>query len=296
MDSQSGNIENQIIASNPITESFGNAKTSRNNNSSRFGKFIELGYNADGIIENGGIRTYLLENVRVNTHVEGERNFHIFYELAAHSPELLSEKGIRSLCDFNYTNATNSSRNSITNPLEREVDCENYNTLIAAMNTMGIDPVDQEMMEDLIISILHLGNLTFVTSDTPGEDAAVFSTESLSTHVPHICELLGISQEHLLLAIGRRSLTVGTVTTVKKLSVVEVMNAKDTFAKTLYSALFSWILSCINESLNETKTHSNIVSTIGVLDIFGFEFFEKNSLEQLCINYTNEKLQVTSSH
>jgi hypothetical protein len=264
LDSDSGNIENQIIASNPITESFGNAKTSRNNNSSRFGKFIELGYTADGIIENGSIRTYLLETVRVNTHVEGERGFHIFYELAAHSPEMVSSKGIHSLCDFNVTNGTMSSRNSITSALERQVDAENYDTLLTALHTMGVDPVDQELIEDLIISILHIGNLTFVTSEVPGEDDAIFSSEAMASHVPFICELLGITAESLIHAIGRRSLTVGTVTTVKNLSVVDVMNAKDNLTKTLYSALFGWVL----------------------------EFFENNSLEQLCINYTNEKLQV----
>jgi myosin V len=292
LDSESGDIENQIIASNPITESFGNAKTSRNNNSSRFGKFIELGYSRDGIIENGSIRTYLLETVRVTAHVEGERGFHIFYELAAHSPDLVASKGVHSLCDFKYTNSTASSRNSITSDADRQIDAENYGILLTALHTMGVDPVDQEMMEDLVLAILHIGNLTFETSEVAGEDDAIFSAEAMASHVPFICELLGITAESLLHAIGRRSLTVGVSTTVKNLSVVDVMHATDNLTKTLYSALFGWVLECINESLNESPQPQGVVSTIGVLDIFGFEFFENNSLEQLCINYTNEKLQV----
>lgn len=291
LDSDSGDIENKIIASNPITESLGNAKTSRNNNSSRFGKYIQLGYSADGVIENAAISTYLLESVRVVSHVQGERNFHIFYEIVASLPEEdLQQMGFTAVHDFKYLH--NGEEAGDPTEEEHAMDVENYTTFRDALDTMDIPLGVQESLICVVMAVLHIGNLSFVESDTAGEEAAFFSPEAEENHVKYICQLLGISEISLLSAVGRRSMSVAGSTTVKQLSVHDAMHAKDNFARTIYTCLFTWMLASVNEVLN-TLAEEDVVSHIGILDIFGFEFFETNSFEQLCINYTNEKLQVS---
>ena len=290
LDADSGDIENQIIASNPLTESLGNAKTTRNNNSSRFGKFIELGYSADGIIVSAGIRTYLLEGVRVVSHVEGERNFHIYYEIVAGSSlNYLERVGVTSITDFRLVNCSESSLAS-SKPEQTLIDRENFGLFQDALTTLDFSPSEQDTILDVVISVLHIGNLNFSESHVVGEEAAQFST-NCNQHVSQICSLLSISQECLLSAVGRRGLAVGKTMTLKQLSVKDASHARDTLARAIYSALFSWVLQKVNLAL-ECTTSTPVLSSISVLDVFGFEFFARNSLEQLCINYTNEKLQV----
>ena len=291
LDANSSDIENRILASNPITESLGNAKTSRNNNSSRFGKYIQLGYSADGVIENAGIHTYLLESVRVVSHTQGERNFHIFYEIAAGlSPEALLHMGFTSMTDFQYLHSGGAPPDLSDDDYENDV--MNYHSFREALEVMEVPEDTQNELLCVVIAILHIGNLTFVESGCVGEEAAMFSPEATEKHVPYICDLLSISKDSLLTAVGRRCITVAGSSMMKQLCVLDAMHAKDTFARAVYNCLFTWTLAMVNAELNTVSAHTEVMSHIGILDIFGFEFFEMNSFEQLCINYTNEKLQV----
>ena len=278
-------VENQIVASNPITESFGNAKTSRNNNSSRFGKFIELSYAADGYIEGAIIRTYLLETVRIARQMTGERNYHIFYEIfAGLSAKQKSEWGISSLKDFYYTNQSGEY-----NRHDDENDTDNYERLRDAMTTLDIPVALQDEVIKVVVAVLHIGNLVFVDSAAAGEEAAGFS-DKCSASVTQICSLLGVTSETLLTAVARRSITIAGAEIQKALNSEGAAFARDTFAKLIYDCLFKWMIQQVNLALS-ANTSGESASFIGVLDIFGFEFFAKNSFEQLCINYTNEKLQ-----
>jgi myosin-5 len=278
-------IEHQIVASNPILESIGNAKTTRNNNSSRFGKFIELQYCTDGYIEAGVIRTYMLESVRVTAQLPKERNFHVFYELnAGLSPDLKNKYGLTRLEDFCYTNQSGEMKR-----YDGESDAENYGALKDAMCTLDIDESLQGNFEQVVVAILHLGNLQFQDSSRAGEDVAEIGT-SCKQNVDHICSLLGISEECLVTAVSKRSVSfVGNVIQ-KTLNAESASYARHTLARYLYATMFQWIVVQINLAM-ASKRAENPASFVGVLDIFGFEHFAKNSFEQLCINYTNEKLQ-----
>jgi len=278
-------FESLVNAVNPITESFGNARTSRNNNSSRFGKFIELSYAADGYIEGAMIRTYLLETVRVVSQSKGERNYHVFYEcFAGLPPSKLQEWGLRSLEDFHYTNRSGEySRH------DGESDEDNFKRLQEAMGRISLTQDEQDSMLRAVAAVLHIGNLSFDESATAGEEAAVFSKDC-GSHINNICALLEVDEEALLTAVSKRSLVVAGSTIQKVLNVEGAIAARDALAKTLYDLLFKWMIDAVNRSLCSNNA-SSAASFIGVLDIFGFEFFKTNSFEQLCINYANEKLQ-----
>jgi len=213
-ESLSDDIEKQVVASNPIMESFGNSKTLRNNNSSRFGKFIELMYSAEGFIEGATIRTYLLETVRIVHQTQGERNYHVFYEIdAGLSKEQKKAWGLTGLKNFRYTNQSGEySRHDNCS------DLENYQCLRGAMSTLDILERDQVGILKIVAGVMHMGNLTFTESTVTGEDAAKFSNESI-THVNYVCELLGINQEGLTNAIGRRNVVIAGNNIQKTLTV-----------------------------------------------------------------------------
>lgn len=280
-------IDKLVNSVNPITESFGNAKTSRNNNSSRFGKFIELNYTADGYIGGAFIQTYLLETVRVTSQLHGERNYHIFYEIfASLSAEQKETYACPSLESFKYLNQSGEY-----NRHDGEDDFQNFKKLCLAMDTINMSAEQIESVIKIVVGILHVGNLTFDLSTTIGEDAAVFSEES-QVHVKSICYLLGIDETFLLNAVAKRSIRVAGNSIQKNLNVEGAIAARDVYAKTTYDLLFRNMLKEFNKSLSLSNSDTDeTVSFIGVLDIFGFEYFARNSFEQLCINYANEKLQ-----
>jgi myosin V len=275
-------LEALINAVNPITESFGNAKTSRNNNSSRFGKFIELCYSGDGYIIGAHIQTYLLETIRVISQVRGERNYHIFYEIFK---SLTKKQREQWGCDdhditlFHYLNQSEEYHR-----YDNESDEENYSRLIDALMTLDLT-IDDDINSILktVIAILHLGNIHFISSLIVGDDAAVFAPHTM-THVQHVCSLLGIDETILTVALTKRGLKVAGNYILKNLNVESAVIARDTYAKTLYDLLFKTLLRYINNSLsleNNSPGDEQASSSIGVLDIFGFEYFEKNSFEQL---------------
>jgi len=281
-------IESQIVASNPINESFGNAKTSRNGNSSRFGKFTELRYSAEGCIESANIKTYLLETVRVPRQTAGERNFHIFYEIfAGLTSRQKADFGLTAPKAFNYLNQTNTFDRG-----DGESDTANFDKLREAWGTLDIPNKLQDELLKIVVGILHLGNIEFVHVEGIGEDFVDFHP-SCVWNVKLVHKLLGIPPEDLLLTLTKRSINVMGTDIAKNLSYNQAITTRDSFAQEVYLRLFNWMMTQINDVISGGRTHEeeNSASFIGLLDIFGFEFFEKNSFEQLCINYTNEKLQ-----
>uniref|UniRef100_A0A8C1DSI8 Unconventional myosin-Vb n=1 Tax=Cyprinus carpio carpio TaxID=630221 RepID=A0A8C1DSI8_CYPCA len=272
-------VEEKVLASSPIMEAIGNAKTTRNDNSSRFGKYIQIGFDRRYHIIGANMRTYLLEKSRVVFQAEEERNYHIFYQLCASSslPEF-KDLTLTSAEDFTYTSLGENIF------IEGVNDAEDLVKTKEALTMLGVKEIHQVSIFKVIASILHLGNVGIV-SERDGESCHINRDD---THLHHFCRLLGIEQEQMEHWLCRRKLVTTAETYVKNVSYAQAVNARDALAKHIYAHLFDWIVEHINKALHtSTKQHS----FIGVLDIYGFETFEINSFEQFCINYANEKLQ-----
>ncbi|XP_057216425.1 unconventional myosin-Vb isoform X1 [Triplophysa rosa] len=273
------NVEEKVLASSPIMEAIGNAKTTRNDNSSRFGKYIQIGFDRRYHIIGANMRTYLLEKSRVVFQAEEERNYHIFYQLCASSSlQEFKELALTSAEDFTFTSLGENIF------IEGVNDAEDLVKTREALTMLGVKDVHQMSIFKIIASILHLGNVVIV-SERDGESCHINRDD---THLQHFCRLLGIEQEQMEHWLCRRKLVTTSETYVKNMQHAQAVNARDALAKHIYAHLFDWIVEHINKSLHtSTKQHS----FIGVLDIYGFETFEINSFEQFCINYANEKLQ-----
>jgi myosin heavy subunit len=280
-------FESLIVATSPITESFGNAKTSRNNNSSRFGKFIELFYSPDGYIEGAVISTYLLETVRLIYQMPGERNYHVFYEIfAGLDPELKAEFGLTTLQSFRYTNQSGEFSR-----YDGESDTDNYHALLTAMKRINLDSEEIENVFRTVAGILHVGNLLFEECTATGSEGAIFS-QKCDSHIDNIRVTLGIDSRHLLQGLTERNITIAGSTITKRLPVEGAINARDAFAKTLYDLVFKWMIQSVNNSL-KFDDYDDRSSVIGVLDIFGFEYFTANSFEQLWYNYSTSLISLS---
>ena len=305
LDSDSSSIENQIIASNPISESLGNAKTSRNNNSSRFGKFVNLYYCADGVIQSASLQTYLLETVRLVSQNSEDRTFHIFHEIAAGMPledsqrtgliqDIETDPSIQ-LERFAYISPSSSEEPPEVKLKQQQVDADNFYLFCEALDALDFSSEWQRTILDIVVAVLHIGNLTFVESNKACEESALFSPACMKDHLPYICSALAVSADSLLTAVAKRSFNVKGAITVRTITVRDAMRTKDAFAKALYALLFDTVLLAVNSRLSGKNAGSGsrpaVAATISLLDIFGFEYFENNSFEQLCINYANEKLQ-----
>uniref|UniRef100_A0A3Q3JGP6 Myosin motor domain-containing protein n=1 Tax=Monopterus albus TaxID=43700 RepID=A0A3Q3JGP6_MONAL len=277
--SNDSNVEEKVMASSPIMEAIGNAKTTRNDNSSRFGKYIQIGFNRGYHIIGASMRTYLLEKSRVVFQAEDERNYHIFYQLCASAslPEF-RDLGLSSAEDFTYTSLGENIF------IESVNDAEDFIKTIEAFTLLGIKESSQSNIFKIIASILHLGNIE-ICPERDGESCHIPRGD---LHLKHFCRLLGVEPKQLEHWLCNRKLAIATETYVKKMSSKQATNARDALAKHIYAHMFDWIVQNINVALHTTsKQHS----FIGVLDIYGFETFEANSFEQFCINYANEKLQ-----
>ncbi|XP_075824395.1 unconventional myosin-Vb isoform X1 [Microtus pennsylvanicus] len=273
------NIEEKVLASSPIMEAIGNAKTTRNDNSSRFGKFIEIGFDKKYHIIGANMRTYLLEKSRVVFQAEDERNYHIFYQLcaAASLPEF-KELALTCAEDFLYTSHGGSTT------IEGVDDAEDFEKTRQALTLLGVRDSHQISIFKIIASILHLGSVE-IQSERDGDSCSIPPQDE---HLSNFCRLLGVEHSQMEHWLCHRKLVTTSETYVKTMSLQQVVNARDALAKHIYAQLFSWIVEHINKALHSSlKQHS----FIGVLDIYGFETFEINSFEQFCINYANEKLQ-----
>ncbi|XP_077104332.1 unconventional myosin-Va isoform X5 [Siphateles boraxobius] len=272
------NVEEKVLASNPIMESIGNAKTTRNDNSSRFGKYIEIGFDKRYHIIGANMRTYLLEKSRVVFQADEERNYHIFYQLCA-SAQLPEFKALKlgKADNFHYTK---QGRNPVIDGID---DAKEMSTTRNAFALLGVNESYQMGLFQILASILHLGNVEVKDRDS---DSSIIPPNN--GHLSVFCELMGVTYQDMSHWLCHKKLKTATETYIKPVPKLQAINARDALAKHIYAKLFNWIVDHVNKSLHSTvKQHS----FIGVLDIYGFETFEINSFEQFCINYANEKLQ-----
>ncbi|WVZ26980.1 hypothetical protein V8G54_000011 (mitochondrion) [Vigna mungo] len=324
-------IEYEILKTNPILEAFGNAKTLRNDNSSRFGKLIEIHFSETGKISGANIQTFLLEKVillqsyfllcinsliglkgnsrrlrllggdtlmsRVVQCNEGERSYHIFYQLCAGAPPSLRGKlNLQNAEDYKYLRQSNCYSITGIN------DAEEFRIVMEALDVVHISKEDQENVFAMLAAVLWLGNISFAVIDNENHVQAVEDevyepvdrTRNLIL-VPvllglfHVAKLIRCDIEDLKLTLSTRKMKVGNDNIVQKLTLSQAIDARDALAKSIYACLFDWLVEQINKSLAVGKRRTG--RSISILDIYGFESFNRNSFEQFCINYANERLQ-----
>lgn len=273
-------VEKQILATNPIMEAFGNAKTTRNDNSSRFGKYLEILFDTNTSIIGARIRTYLLERSRLVFQPKNERNYHIFYQLLAGlNDDDKLKLSLSSPDDYNYTSQGDAS------VIEGTDDEKEFKITKEALGLIGIDQDKQFEIFKLLAALLHIGNIEI----SPSRNDAHLSSDE--PNLVKACDLLGIDASNFSKWCVKKQITTRSEKIVSNLNYKQALVARDSFAKYIYSALFDWLVDYINQDLCPPEIVDQIASFIGVLDIYGFEHFEKNSFEQFCINYANEKLQ-----
>ncbi|XP_018431466.1 PREDICTED: unconventional myosin-Vc [Nanorana parkeri] len=276
--SSKANMEDRVLASNPITEAIGNAKTTRNDNSSRFGKYTEISFDRRYQIIGANLRTYLLEKSRVVFQSENERNYHIFYQLCA-SASLPEFKNLHltSADNFNYTSMSGCIEIDGVNDRKDMIDTQK------TFHLLGFNVDFQMDVFKVLAAILHLGNIQIKRVN---DDKS--SVNKSDKHLQIFCELLDLDPEKVALWLCNRKIATTSDTVIKPMTKHQAEYGKDALAKKIYSHLFDFLIEKINKALRfPGKQHT----FIGVLDIYGFETFEVNSFEQFCINYANEKLQ-----
>jgi len=273
-------IEEQILATNPVMEAFGNAKTTRNDNSSRFGKYIEIMFDQGTDIIGARIRTYLLERSRLVFQPLKERNYHIFYQLVAGATdEERQELGLLPVEQFDYLNQG-------AEPLIEGVDdAAEFTATRKSLTTINVDESVQRDIFRVLAALLHLGNIKITAtrseSSLPATDPALVQA----------CHILGINATDFAKWTVKKQLTTRGEKITSPLSQQQATVVRDSVAKFIYSSLFDWLVETINHGLATPDILQRVHTFIGVLDIYGFEHFAKNSFEQFCINYANEKLQ-----
>nr|XP_051706497.1 unconventional myosin-VIIa isoform X5 [Oryctolagus cuniculus] len=278
-------IEQQVLEATPILEAFGNAKTIRNDNSSRFGKYIDIHFNKRGAIEGAKIEQYLLEKSRVCRQAPDERNYHVFYCMLEGMSEAQKKKlGLGQAADYNYL----AMGNCIT--CEGRVDSQEYANIRSAMKVLMFTDTENWEISKLLAAILHLGNLQYEARTFENLDACeVLFSPSLAT----AASLLEVNPPDLMSCLTSRTLITRGETVSTPLSREQALDVRDAFVKGIYGRLFVWIVDKINAAIHKPASQEVKSSrrSIGLLDIFGFENFTVNSFEQLCINFANEHLQ-----
>nr|XP_057908697.1 myosin IEb isoform X1 [Doryrhamphus excisus] len=272
-------VKDIILQSNPLLEAFGNAKTVRNNNSSRFGKYFEIQFSRGGAPDGGKISNFLLEKSRVVSQNAGERNFHIYYQLLeGTSGEQRQNLGVTTPDYYNYLNQSG------TFTVEDVNDKKEFSDTLSAMSVVGLSTEDQDSVLQLVAAILHLGNINFREENN---FAVVESADFLA--FPSF--LLGIPQDSLCSKLTSRNMDSKWGGKTESISVTlnteQACFTRDALSKALYSRLFDFLVDCVNRAMQKDQEELNI----GVLDIYGFEIFQQNGFEQFCINFVNEKLQ-----
>lgn len=272
-------IECEVLETSCILEAFGNAKTSRNDNSSRFGKLIEIHFSTAGKICGALIQTFLLEKSRVVQLASGERSYHVFYQLCAGaSPDLRERLNIRVANEYNYLSQSNCM------VIDGVDDTLNFHKLQDALDTVQIGKEDQERIFATLAAVLWLGNISFQVVDNENH-IEVVTDEALGI----VANLMGCSQQDLILVLSTRKIQAGKDSIAKWLNLQQAMDTRDALAKFIYAKLFDWLVEQVNKSLEVGNWRTG--RSISILDIYGFESFQKNSFEQFCINYANERLQ-----
>uniref|UniRef100_A0A8C2JDK4 Myosin, heavy chain 9a, non-muscle n=1 Tax=Cyprinus carpio TaxID=7962 RepID=A0A8C2JDK4_CYPCA len=278
-----GELEKQLLQANPILEAFGNAKTVKNDNSSRFGKFIRINFDVTGYIVGANIETYLLEKSRAIRQAKVERTFHVFYYLLSGAGDKLRAE----LCLEDYNKYRFLSNGNVTIPGQQ--DKELFAETVDAFRIMGIPEEEQTGLLKVVSAVLQLGNMSF--KKERNSDQASMPDD---TAAQKVCHLLGMNVTDFTRAILMPRIKVGRDYVQKAQTQEQAEFAVEALAKAMYERLFRWLVMRINKALDKTKRQG--ASFLGILDIAGFEIFELNSFEQLCINYTNEKLQQLFNH
>ena len=274
-------VEQQVLESNPILEAFGNAKTVRNNNSSRFGKYMEIQFDSKLRISGAAIRTYLLERSRVVFVNDPERTFHSFYQLCygADEEERAALK-LKPAQEYKYL------AQSTCFEIEDMGNAEGYRRTKEAMSIVGMTEEEQQCVFRVVAIVLHLGNVVFVPD--PEDDEKCVLSEDSQESMSAAAELLGTQADLLEKALSTRTRHTFDGAITSPLSAAAATHSRDSLSKTIYSKLFDWLVQKINTSIGQDEKSE---LKIGVLDIYGFEQFKKNDFEQFCINLANEKLQ-----
>ncbi|XP_047300393.1 unconventional myosin-VIIb isoform X3 [Homo sapiens] len=278
-------IEQQVLEANPILEAFGNAKTIRNDNSSRFGKYIDIYFNPSGVIEGARIEQFLLEKSRVCRQAPEERNYHIFYcmlmGVSAEDKQLLS---LGTPSEYHYLTMGNCTSCEGLN------DAKDYAHIRSAMKILQFSDSESWDVIKLLAAILHLGNVGFMASVFENLDASdVMETPAF----PTVMKLLEVQHQELRDCLIKHTILIRGEFVTRSLNIAQAADRRDAFVKGIYGHLFLWIVKKINAAIftPPAQDPKNVRRAIGLLDIFGFENFENNSFEQLCINFANEHLQ-----
>lgn len=302
-DSFQSPIVQRVLDSNPLLEAFGNAKTVRNDNSSRFGKYIQLQFDCEDpmmaayagksvpscVLAGSKCEVYLLEKSRVVSHEEDERTYHIFYQLLAAPQEIKAEiwSGLADTDNesYNYVGYTE------TDTIEGKTDAERFQLTVDSLALVGVKDDKVKTLLRTICIVLQLGNLTFEADETDETKTNITSTDEFQA----LSELIGIPAEGLTAALTIRTMRARNEEFKVPLNAVQARDSSDAFAKEIYAKTFLWLVRAINDATcaehNYDGDNKSDFGVIGLLDIFGFESFETNRFEQLCINYANEKLQ-----
>ncbi|KAM9473361.1 myosin-9-like isoform 2-T2 [Salvelinus alpinus] len=278
-----GELEKQLLQANPILEAFGNGKTVKNDNSSRFGKFIRINFDVNGYIVGANIETYLLEKSRAIRQAKDERTFHVFYYMLTGAGDKLRSE----LCLEGYNSYRFLVNGNVTIPGQQDKDL--FTETLEAFRIMGIPEDEQIGLLKVVSSVLQLGNMSF-KKERHSDQASMPD----DTAAQKVCHLMGMSVTDFTRAILSPRIKVGRDYVQKAQTQEQAEFAVEALAKATYERMFRWLVMRINKALDKTKRQG--ASFIGILDIAGFEIFELNSFEQLCINYTNEKLQQLFNH
>ncbi|XP_059397583.1 unconventional myosin-VIIa isoform X1 [Carassius carassius] len=278
-------IEQQVLEANPILEAFGNAKTIRNDNSSRFGKYIDIHFNKRGAIEGAKIEQYLLEKSRVCRQAADERNYHVFYcMLEGMSSDQKTKLGLGLATDYNYLTMGNCT------VCEGRNDMKEYSSILSAMKVLMFTETENWEISKLLAAILHIGNLRFEARTLKNLDTCLVVR---SPDLAKAATLLEVDPQDVMTCLTTRTLITRGESVCTPLSMEQGLDVRDAFVKGIYGRLFVWIVDKINAATYRAPSRENktVRRSIGLLDIFGFENFTINSFEQLCINFANENLQ-----
>lgn len=278
-----GSLEDQIIQANPLLEAYGNAKTTRNNNSSRFGKFIRIHFGTTGKIAGADIEFYLLEKSRVTSQMKGERNFHIFYQILSNYGKKFHDKLLVTAdpAIYSFINQGELTIDGVDDSEEMQITDE-------AIDILGFTNDERMSLYKCTTSIMNMGEMRF--KQRPREEQAEADG---TAEAEKVAFLLGVNAKDLLQSFLKPKVKVGNEYVTKGQTMEQVNYAVHALAKSLYSRLFTWLVFRVNKTL-DTKAKRQYF--IGVLDIAGFEIFDSNGFEQICINYTNERLQQFFNH
>ncbi|KAK9461314.1 P-loop containing nucleoside triphosphate hydrolase protein [Lipomyces oligophaga] len=281
-----GSFEQQILQANQILEAFGNAQTARNNNSSRFGKFIKIGFRRSGEISGAYIEYYLLEKTRLVKQSRFERNYHIFYQMLSGASAQMREEFLLDgkVSDYAYVKEGNRTIPGIC-------DADEFENLLTAFQVMGFSQQEQKDLLRVIAVVLHIGNLDVGEERSTGQAKLQDYSQA-----EKLCHTLGVSIDAFVKGLLRPRVKAGRDWVDQSRTQAQVQFSLHGLAKAIYERGFAYLFERINDVLERGGDAGGSAMFIGVLDIAGFEIFQTNSFEQLCINYTNEKLQQFFNH